>query len=64
MQYDIKNAFINTNIDKEIYITIPIGFKDLILKEFIRDFNIKYPNKKYKEEKIALKLNKALYSLK
>ena len=42
----------HSNIDKEIYIKLPIGYKNI------------YPNKLDYNKEIFLKLNKALYSLK
>jgi len=48
VQWDIKNAFIHIEIDKEIYIKQPIGFI----------------NNKGQNKNIVYKLNKALYGLK
>ena len=43
----------HSNIDKDIYIKLPIGYKDI------------YPNKlDYNNKETFLKLNKALYGLK
>ena len=52
MQYNIKDAFVYSDIDKDIYIKLPTGYKDI------------YPNKLDYTKEIFLKLNKALYSLK
>ena len=53
MQYNIKDAFVYSHIDKDIYIKLPIEYKDI------------YPNKlDYNNKDIFVKLNKALYSLK
>jgi hypothetical protein len=35
-QYDIKNAFVYTNINKEIYIEQPLGFEN---NSYIKDNN-------------------------
>jgi hypothetical protein len=77
-QYDVKNAFVHANIDKEIYIEQPIGFeKEAHIKDNYKLINnISTDNKRVKTEtlskrkesfsnnKLVCKLNKALYGLK
>lgn len=65
LQYDVKNAFVHSEIDEEIYTIPPIGFKDDILKSLETTIT-KELYKEYKENKkeLVLKLNKALYGLK
>jgi hypothetical protein len=65
-QYDIKNAFVHANIDKEIYMEQPLGFENN--NNYIIDNN-NNNNKRLKinnnnNNKLVCKLNKALYGLK
>lgn len=66
-QYDVKNAFIHASIDKEIYIELPIGFKNKYNSN--NNYNSTNTNKRSKVNNISnnkkvCKLNKALYRLK
>jgi Reverse transcriptase (RNA-dependent DNA polymerase)/gag-polypeptide of LTR copia-type/Integrase core domain/GAG-pre-integrase domain len=56
-QYDIKNAFVHADIDKEIYMEQPIGFES-------NYYNNNNNNKRTKNPNLVCKLNKALYGLK
>ena len=64
-QYDVKNAFVHADIDKEIYIEQPIGFEDYNKKDLIKlDYNKKIRLENPSPLKLICKLNKALYGLK
>ena len=73
-QFDIKNAFLHSKLEKEIYIKLPSGFEDYILKkeyynknplnnDFVKGLEDSY-NKYKNNNNIVCKLNKALYGLK
>jgi hypothetical protein len=78
-QYDVKNAFVHADIDKEIYIEQLIGFeKEAYIKDDyklinnisfagnkrLKTDNISSSNKSITNNKLVCKLNKALYGLK
>ena len=75
-QYDIKNAFIYSKIDTDIYIKLPTENLDLleyilsnskttISKQDINNYKVRIKSKDYNiNQDLILKLEKALYGLK
>src|SRR5947207_13900195 len=60
-QLDVETAFLNADLDAEVYMKVPPGMEDLI-KEFLVSKGLD-PNGDY-AEKLVLRLRKSIYGLK
>lgn len=70
LQLDISSTFIHTNIDSKVFIKLPLGYKDSILKDYYNNnkesLDTSYTNfiNNYNKGLFKVKLKKVLYSLK